>query len=328
MTKNILTFLKDIYTKYKLILSLLIMLLVFAMLAYYVKTRSADFNLLYNICFANIVGLSLSSIFFRIALGYNFYILMLFFNIKLLFREWLGLTTIATMTNYLVPAKGGTAAQAVYLKNVYGLGYSHYLSSTIGCFIITFMVNACVGLALSIIARSTGIMTSNWIILFFAAVTIIVCVSFILVLMAARIKINNSIFKNIIEGLGRFYHKRNLVVKLIISQFLVIIAIGLRLLFAFKSIGIEVNITACIIVALFTSFFIFLSLTPANLGIKEFFITLSSTTMGVTPAQGLAVALIDRGFDIIVSFIGGASFSFVLAHINYKAKPVASGKDI
>jgi uncharacterized membrane protein YbhN (UPF0104 family) len=328
MIKETFKLLKDIYTRYRLIFSLLMMALVFAMLIYYVKTKRADFNLLYNICFANIVGLFLSSIFFRIALGYNFYVLMLFFNVRLLFREWLGLTTIATMTNYLVPVKGGAAAQAVYLKKVYGLGYSRYLSSTIGCFVITFMVNACVGLVLSVIARGTGIMTSNWMVSFFAAVAVIVGISFMFLFMAPRIKIDNSIFRNVVEGLGKFYHKRNLVVKFVVSQFLVIVAIGLRLLFAFKSVGVEINIMACIIVALFTSFFIFLSLTPANLGIKEFFITLSSTTIGVTPAQGLAVALIDRCFDIIVSFTGGALFSFVLAHTNYKTKSAAGGKEI
>ena len=327
MYKNILARIKDFYTKYRLYFSLTLTLIISAGLIYYVRTRSADFKIIYNISLVNIIMLSLASVLFRIALGYNFHILMLFFNVKMAIKEWLGLTTISTMTNYLLPAKGGTAAQAVYIKKVYGLSYAQFLSSTIGFFIITFMTNAAIGLILSIIAWNLGIMTSDKIIFFFIITTAVTIFAFILMRESPKFKIANSYVKNVIKGLERFRHEPGRTTELIITQLFVIIAIGLRLFFAFRSVNIDINIMGCIIIALFTSFFIFLSLTPANLGIKEFFITLSSTSLGVTPAQGLLVALIDRAFDIIVSFIGGAIFSFILSNMQWWKKNAVNGKN-
>jgi uncharacterized membrane protein YbhN (UPF0104 family) len=303
------------------------MFIIFAILAYYVKSKGQEFNILRNISLSNIILLVLASILFRVALGYNFYLLMLFFDIKMMFKEWLGLTTISTMTNYLLPAKGGIAAQAVYLKNTYGFAYTQFLSSTIGLFVITFLMNAIIGLSASITALYLGVMTSDKIMLFFIVVTAITAASYMLMLAAPKIKIKNPYFKNMVNGFEKFRYKPLLFTKFLVSQAFIIIAIGLRLFFAFRSVGIDINIIGCVVITLFTSFFMFLSLTPANLGIKEFFITLSSTAFGLTPAQGLAAALVDRGFDVIISFIGGGIFSIALSNMKWWKKPAVNGEN-
>ena len=55
-----------------------------------------------------------------------------------------------------------------------------------------------------------------------------------------------------------------------------------------------------------------LSITPANLGIKEFFITVSGPIFGVTPEEALMAAIIDRCIDVVLSFVLGGAFVFTL----------------
>jgi uncharacterized protein (TIRG00374 family) len=304
--------LKGFYIKYRNVVSIFVLVVVLLFLFIYVSSRIEDFSLLLKISPEKLVLLFIASLIFRLSLGWNFKILMLFFNLRLVFNEWFGLTAISTMTNYLAPAKAGSAAQAVYLKKKHGLNYTHFISSLAGFFIISFLVNSVVGMFLSAAVMRNLPLLANKIFLFFFCAAIVILIPFILMRYANVNKIKWNLIVRLLEGLKKFHHQSRFLSLFIFSQLLVILAIGMRLFFAFSAIGLDINIASCIVIALVTSFSIFLSITPANLGIKEFFITGSSIAVGLTPAQGLMVALIDRAVDIIVSFVSGAFCSFIL----------------
>ncbi len=276
-------------------------------LQYLRKNGREALSLFKTISLTYIFLLILSAVFFRLIMGYNFKILMRFFNIKLKFSEWFGLTTVATMTNYLLPAKAGTAAQAVYLKNKYKLGFTQFASSQAGLIVLAFLISSIAGALLELIFRS-GQAYWSFFFLFFTLVTAIMLLPVLFMKFLHKLPLKWDILKKIIEGLNNFKDKPHLVKKFVFSQLLALITIGLRMYFAFSCLGINIDIVSCIIISIISSFAIFLSLTPANMGIRELLITASAASFGVTPALSLAAALVDRTIDLIISFVLGGFF--------------------
>ena len=321
LKKNI-SFLKIYYIKHKKAISLVAMLIVLAALLCFSRIRFEDLKPLISISPQNIVLLIISSLFFRLVSGYNFKILMLFFNIRLSFKEWFGLTAISTMTNYLFPVKAGMVAQAAYLKKRHLFSYTHFLSSFIVFLIFAFLVNSFMGVILSLVSYPGKLILENKLFLLFSAVSLVTFIMLCSLYFMKLIRIKWHLFQRFTEGAGMFFNDRRNLFILALTQAVVVFSVSLRFLFAFWSIGISINIVSCAIIALIVSFSLLFSITPANMGIKEFFVVLSSKAVGITAAQGIMVALIDRGIDMIASFITGGICSYLLA----KDKTVASLK--
>ena len=268
--------------------------------------------MLMDISVGGILLLAAGSVLFKFMLGYNFKVLISFFDIKLVLKQWFGLTCIASMANYILPAKAGTAAQAVYLKKEYGFKYSNFLSSITGFYAVTFLVNAVAGMALSAYLFSSGKSAGLDIFIFFAVALVITAIFLIMIYHFPKLTTRFSFLQGFFDGLKNFHNKPEKALLLVISQVGVILAIGIRLLIAFRVLGIGIDLVSCMVIALITSFSIFISLTPGNLGIKELLITFSSSVLGVSPGQALMVAIVDRTMDIVISFAAGYTFTYLL----------------
>lgn len=269
--------------------------------------------MLMDLSAGGILMLAAGSVLFKIMLGYNFKVLISFFDIELVLRQWFGLTCIASMANYILPAKAGTAAQAVYLKKEYGFKYSNFLSSITGFYAVTFLVNSVAGMVLSGYLFFSGRSVGSDIFIFFAAALVVTAIFLIMIYHFPKLTTRFSFIQGFFDGLKNFHNKPDRALFLVISQVGVILAIGIRLLIAFRVLGIGIDLVSCMVIALITSFSIFISLTPGNLGIKELLITFSSSILGVSPGQALMVAIVDRSMDIVISFASGYVFTYVLA---------------
>jgi len=321
-SRKIIAPLQEIYSRYKPLVSLCVTCLVLALLVRFTGIRLDDFRVLKTIPLGSLALLLAASLFFRLTLGYNFRLLMLFFRVKLTFREWFGLTAVSTMTNYLLPVKAGTLAQAAYLKKAHAFNYALFVSSLVGFYSVTFLVNAVAGLALSLIEFHANFVAGNKVILFFCVVTLVTFIPFVLLGISRRLAIRPELLKRVLKGIELFFKEKRVMTRFILSQILVIFAIGLRFLFAFWALGVHIDYLSCTIVALVTSFSIFLSITPANIGIKEFFMVASSTALGINASEAMMVAVVDRGVDILSSFAAGGAFSYLLVK-----KPRESSRD-
>ncbi|GEM_PF-3402992 len=319
MKSRIFNRIKGIYGRHKGSISIIFLLVIFVLFLLYMKDRKDDFGLLLGLSFNDIFLLLAGALLFKLILGYNFRVLISFFGINLGFRQWFGLTCMAAMANYLLPVKAGVAAQAVYLKKIYGFRYTDFLSSITGFYAVTFLVNAVSGVALSFLLFRRGVESAGMILIFFLLFTVVTGVFLFFLYHSTKLSHKLSFVKGFLEGLKNFHGKPRRAFYLVISQIGVIIAIGVRLLIAFRVLGIEIDIVSCMVIALITSFSIFVSVTPGNLGIKEFLVTFSASALGFTPSEGLMVAMLDRGVDIIVSFVTGYGFTYMLA--NKKAVP-------
>lgn len=304
---------KIIYNKYRWIVSSVIFVGLFLLLAIYMKGKGETFSLLMKLSVWDVLLLAAVSLLFKFMLGLNFRVLISFFNIKLLFKQWFGLTCVAAMANYVLPAKAGVAAQAVYLKRTYSFKFTSFVSSMAGFYAVTFLVNSLSGMVMSGYIFMKGQAAGFEILIFFCLTALVTALLLVMVYYFPKLSTRFKIIQSFLDGLRNFHNKPKLAFFLVLSQVGVILAIGLRLLVAFNVIGIEIDLISCMIIALITSFSIFISITPGNLGIKEAFITFSSNILGISPDQALMVAMIDRAVDVVISLITGYGFSYILA---------------
>lgn len=311
MFKKILSSFKNLYYKYKAFFTALITVIVILVLFNYIKSKRDDIALVLRISPANIILLIIASLFSRLVLSYNFKILMLFYKIKLRFREWFGLMSISAMTNYFLPAKGGSAAQAIYLKKIYRFNYTHFLSSLIGFYAIFFLVTSVLGAISSLFIFHSNYNFAIKLFIFFLALAVILTALFLSFKFSWRFISKWGFLKKLSDGLKEFHNNPIILTRFILLQLLLISTITLRLFFAFKSIGVNLGLISCLMVALLTSFSLFVGLTPANLGIKEFFITIFSNMLGVSASQAIMAAIIDRTIDILITFLPGMYFSYL-----------------
>ncbi|MGB2961368.1 MAG: hypothetical protein WBC52_03020, partial [Candidatus Omnitrophota bacterium] len=221
MIKSLLGPLGNIYKRRKKAFSVLLLIMILALFFVYMKSRKQDFLMLSRLSPDSIAMLCLGALMFKLALGYNFRILISFFGIKLAFREWFGLTGMAAMANYLLPAKAGLAAQAVYLKKEYGFRYMNYLSSMTGFYAVSFLVNAVVGTALSVYLCRKGVDAGKPLFLLFMAVTLVAAALLFVIYHFPKLGGRLGFLKGFLEGLKNFHGKPWKAFHLIISQVIV-----------------------------------------------------------------------------------------------------------
>jgi uncharacterized protein (TIRG00374 family) len=224
------------------------------------------------------------------------------------------------MFNYYIPAKGGTAAKAYYLKNEKDFRYSYYISLTAGATILGFALTATIGLVGTLLIF---ILTNRF--LSILAVLFVVflagsLLSMILTRFVVRLKINtrfkklNSLFLNIKEGLSYFLTHRKPALFFIFFSFLFILVMAVRLFICFRALGYDVNFLDILILRSIAEFSFLISIVPGNLGIKEGIIVFSAGIFNIQVDQAIAAAVLDRAVSMVFIFGLGFIYSKILLH--------------
>ena len=87
---------------------------------------------------------------------------------------------------------------------------------------------------------------------------------------------------------------------------------SLMLWLQFRVFGIEVSFVSALFLSAIGSLSLVIGLTPGNLGVQEAIIVFSAATIGITPAESLSAALLGRAVSLVVLFVLGPIFSYVL----------------
>jgi hypothetical protein len=271
-----------------------------------------------KISFPDLLVLGLLVFVSHILNGYRFKYLMRVFKINLNFREWFGLSICNSMFNYYLPARGGIVVRAYYLKNKYKFSYSFYTSLLTGSYIITLFLSAITGLLLTLLFKFIhGVLYEKLLAIFVMLISLILIITALLIL-SLKIGRNfdneklNNLTSNIRKGLYFFRDNKKLIVIFSALYLISIFILGARLFICFSAIDIKVLFLQTFIISSLTAFSMVLSLTPANLGIKEGVITLSAYLFGIYANEAMLVALIDRAVAVILIFSLGLIFSRIL----------------
>lgn len=297
--------------KHRAVYSYLLALVLFASFGVYLIRHKESLSALSAVSFKYIIGITILGIIYKLVLGLKFKVMINFFGIKVKPREWFGLSCVVSMVNSLFPAHAGTATQAVYLKQVYKFDYSKFVSYLLNFLVFSVAIYSACGLILLLLHDL--FYRVFYIVLFtFFSLLFIACLAFIFLMPRfSRLKFKWDLLNRVIDGFGAFKTKRSLVIRFIVIQAADLVITGLRLFLAYNALGAKVGLIPILLVGLIASLSSIFNLTPANLGIRELFIAVSSALVGEGAALGIMAGVIDRIIGTSITFI----FGFISMHI-------------
>ena len=305
-------FLKKWYKRHRRLSSLSVFLVLMGLFIFYALKRRDEIYSLFSISPVDLFFLILFLLLVKISVGLNIKLLIGAFNVDLHFKEWFGLYSIATMSNYLFPAKAGFVPMAVYLKARHRFEYSKFITLMLGFYLFSYLVNCALGMILVAVKYFISGEFYHNAFLFFAAVAVAIFLLLFIIFRVHKRNLITGFFGNVIKGFTSFTKQKGLVYKVLVVHIISVTFYTCRLFFAYRSLGIDADIISSALIGLITTFSVILSVTPANLGVREFFITFSSRMVGHTVTEGMMVAIIDRSIELIVTFVLGLVFSYIL----------------
>jgi uncharacterized protein (TIRG00374 family) len=291
-------------------LGLIISILLIAIFLWYFVTHINDFGILLKIDFVFVIllictyigGIVINGIFMKWSIA--------LFGKNIKFIESIRVSLISTVGNFFAPAGSGLAFRAVYLKKRHSLAYSDYTSIVFCNYIFAFLVNAILGLVALYVLRSH-----------YSNSFIILAIFFIILLIASitalflRVNEKNKTYKNklvarVMDALVKISNGWRLILtnkKLMLGLFGLMIAntalLILSTYFIMSAIGIQLSVASLVLFSALGSLSVFINITPGNLGVKEAIYIIFSTVIGLTTAQILSAALIDRVVLFTVIFL-------------------------
>jgi uncharacterized protein (TIRG00374 family) len=291
--------------------SLLITLTVVAVfLIYFLANRGKFEALLHvNVLFLLLIALAdLSTIF---ANGLFIRFIMKPFDKHISLKESSYVSMISSVGNFFAPVGSGFGFRAVYLKKKHGLGYSDYVATLYGNYVIVFLINSFFALlALYMLRHSAGRGYFTLVVLFGGMFVVSLLLS---VIRVPRLKKDpdlrnkhlNFVTRSLISmaaGWNRIISNKLLLGRLItVTVFNFLISIVIAKL-EISALHFSISFPALLLFSVLGSLSLFINITPANLGVKEAIYLFSSTVIGLSAPQILSIALIDRGVLFVVLF--------------------------
>jgi uncharacterized protein (TIRG00374 family) len=213
--------------------------------------------------------------------------------------ESLRVALISSLGNFFAPSGAGLGFRAIYLKKRHQLGYSDYLSTVYGNYLLLFIICALAGLLSLATSQSHEKVQFGGAALFFVGLLVLsVGLSFVKIpsrlAKQRRLKKVTSILETMTTGWQLIIKNRRLLTiltGLIIGQLIITILIAR---FETLAIGAHLSWSGLLLFAVLGSLSIFINITPANLGVKEAVFVATASIIGLTTPQILAVALLDR----------------------------------
>ena len=102
---------------------------------------------------------------------------------------------------------------------------------------------------------------------------------------------------------------------ILVTSFVTLVQIllgSLMLWFQFKVFGVDISFMAAIFLSAIGSLSILIGLTPGNLGVQEAITVFSAATIGISTTESLSAVLLGRAVGLVVLFVLGPIFSYVL----------------
>jgi uncharacterized membrane protein YbhN (UPF0104 family) len=238
------------------------------------------------------------------------------FMIHLKHKEWIGLSFVTALGNYISPFSGGMLFRAGYLKLKHNLSLTKFTILLTANYLLAFWCVAITGLISSIYLNTQSAYIPWQVPFFFGCIALILMIlkSLPLPEFSSRYWVIKKIGEGT-DGLKVLIQDKMLFIQIIFYIFLNIIANGLSFYVAFRSIGFDIFFSQALIISLIAVFSLLINITPANLGIQEAVVSFASSALKVGVGEGLVVALIIRAATMILVFTLGPVFLHTLSKI-------------
>lgn len=240
---------------------------------------------------------------------------VLFFRVKLSPKEWIGLSFVTALGNYLTPFSGGMVAKAGYLKRIHDLPLTKFAVLLASYYLIVFFGVAVVGFVDSLFIMGSSAQLQWQVPVFFGCVAAGVVALVILPL--PLISSNRRLLRKIgeaLEGWKLIRNDRPLILRFAGYTFLNIFTNGLLFFIAYKSLGADILFSHALMISLIAVFSLLVNITPANLGVQEAVVSIASGGLGQGIGEGLVVVLLIRAATMLLVFTLGPVFVLVLGN--------------
>jgi len=295
------------------ILSLGILLVLVVLAVLYLERNFEDFSELRIVSPIVIIALVLLFILGYFLIGLTTKQLIRPLKINLGYFESFALSVVTGFYNLITPLRGGMAVRAVYLKKKHNFSYTNFFSSLSASYVLIFLSAGIMGLLSSgIIYFNEGIF-SPVVSLIFLGVSL--SLLFVIIFSPRMNEGKGFILDKIAKILNGWYlirKDRGLLFFITIISIFQLLLSSLMLYLQFYVFGIEIDFVKTLFLSSIGLLGLIIAITPAGLGIQEAVAVFSASTIGISPVESLSVALLGRGVSVVVLFVLGPIFSWVL----------------
>jgi uncharacterized membrane protein YbhN (UPF0104 family) len=247
-------------------------------------------------------------------------------GVKVGFWENLLLFIATALANYL-PMRLGTLIRMRYLNKVYGMQYIK-ISSIVGVRTFIFLASTGILGCIGMIGLKVSSEELNLPLLIVFVSILVISFGVYLIPVPRKNKTNNLFLKawsDFLIGFEVIKSSPTLLwqnIGLVLLQYLML---AMRLFITFNAIQIKLSPWVFLILAPMTTLISFLSLTPGNLGLREWAIGIVSFALGVDFRSGIFAGTLDRAILMAVTFIFGSGS---LAYVWFRMEnAVSKGKE-
>ncbi len=312
--------------KAKQTISFLVILITLSLLLYYVSRHISDFQQLFSLSLSHlwtillIIIITLLNFFLTGTLNNE---LMKPFGISLRKKEYFGLAIVTNFYNYITPFRGGMAVRALYLKKKHNFAIVNFLATLSAVYVIIFLIASFLGIiSMLIINYLYGIFNLPIFILF---LSILLFLTLIIIISPELPESKNKWLNRFIKVINGWHLIKNnkrviSVVSIITLTSLVLGALGTML--TYSIIGINLSFFSALFLASIGNLSILISITPGNLGIGDAISVFSAAIIGISLTQAVAATILGRAIGLIVIFILGPIFSYILLRHKPKQKDI------
>jgi uncharacterized protein (TIRG00374 family) len=210
-----------------------------------------------------------------------------------------------------IVSEGGAFFRGYFLKEVYKLPYTKYVSTIGGLYIISFLSNSLIGLISLVFIYITRGSVNYWVVIFFIGVLLFT----ILLLVINPVLKNKKEYRvikwitSILQGWSEIKRDKK---KLLIFVFLSVLGLlmsSLQLILVYRGLGYNVGLFESLYMSSIAIITTFINITPDSIGITEGVYMFSSEIIGLNSDIILLGSLIIRAIGLINTFlIGGISY--------------------
>ena len=231
------------------------------------------------------------------------------------FLDMLGITSISTMYNHILPvSSGGIAVRAALLNRRFDIPWSK-VAALMGVFYLSsYFAMALLLLITSSIAYFYFSINSK---VYLIVIGFFVLLSLFIFLLYRWHPVDRSaknrliqFAHNIKDGLDKFKGEYNRILINIFCQIGIISIFAVKLYFSFYFLEIDITYWNVFLLQSFLSLSLLFSVTPGNIGIREGLIVFFAGFLGLSTEHALFGALVDRASSLLIVFLFGLAGKF------------------
>lgn len=218
-------------------------------------------------------------------------------------------------------SEGGAVFRGYFLKEVYKLPYTKYISTIAGSYILSFLSYSIVGLvSLGYIYLTRGII--NYLILAFFVLLLLGTLTFVIINPKFKNKKDLRVLrwiKSILEGWKEIKKNKKDVLTLTGLILLMLLVNVPQSVLIYSALGNNLGIFESLYMSSLSIMTTFINITPNSIGIREGIYMFSSEVIDLEPDIILLGSLITRAVTMITSFLlGGIAYLKLLPRLKGK----------